>query len=449
MITYTELDIAQILSIKPDRAFRFTGVEHDSRANLVGKLFVAIKGERADGHDFCQAAKDQGAAALLVAHAVNVDLPQIIVSDVIKALGKLAQAWLAHCGVKVCAITGSAGKTSVKNMTASILSAAFGAECVFATPGNFNSDIGLPLALCQLSPSQEYAVLEMGMNRFGEIDYLSRLAKPSVACINNVLPVHTAGVGGIEGVLKAKSEIFNGLRKDGIVIINHENRYSSDIKQRTAAFGQTVFGLSPDLDVYAKALHIGPRGTQFELCIQSEECVSVNLPFPGEHYVLNALASASCARALGASLSSIKAGLEGAVLEKHRMMFLTGPNGATIIDDCYNANFEAVLKSAEVLLSQAGEPVLVLGDMGEIGDDEQAVHAELGKRLKAMGLKTLLCCGRLTQFTAQAFGEGAQHFDSKAGLLETLPAYCHNNAVLLFKASRSQRFEELVDPLSS
>lgn len=427
-------------------SFFIEGMEHDSRKDLSGKLFVAIKGERADGHDFCQMAKEKGAAALLVDHAVPVDLPQIIVDNVILAMGQIAQAWLQQCNVKICAITGSAGKTSVKNMTASILKAAFGDKRVFSTPGNFNSDIGLPLALSQLSPAHDYAVLEMGMNRFGEIDYLSRLVRPDVACINNVLPVHTEGVGGIEGVLKAKSEIFHGLKNTGVAVMNRDIEFYEAICQATRAFQQITFGFSILADVRAESIEADARQTRFVL-VRGDERHSITLPYPGEHYVMNALAATACASVFSVDLDAIAKGLSAAQFEKHRMAFVKGLNGVTIIDDCYNANVEAVLKNASVLLKQAGEQVLVLGDMGEIGQDPEGVHRNMGAALKKMGVKRLFCTGVLSAHTAEGFGEGATHYETKDALVDAVKAHCKANTHIMIKASRSRQFETIVEAL--
>lgn len=448
MIDLTNREIEKILSLHDVVDFSFNGIKHDTRQDLVGSIYAAVIGESLDGHDYCQSAKDKGAVALLLDHKVDVDLPQIIVKDTLIALGKLAAYWRKQCDVDLIALTGSNGKTSVKNLLSSILCAAVGEDKVLYNLGNYNNHIGMPLTLCRLNKQHQYAVIEMGMNHFGELEYLSNLAEPEIACINNVFAVHAEGVGDIDGVAKAKCEIFSGLDKDGIVVLNADNSHFDYCKKQAQAYHIKTFGVDQAADVGASEIQLLPQASKFMLHCSVGD-INIDLSMPGKHYILNALAAASCALAVGIDLESIKQGLAVAKLEKNRLNFASGLNDVLIIDDCYNANPESLIQSVKVLMQQPGRKILVMGDLGELGVDAEKIHTELGEKIKKIGVEYLFACGPLTKHTCAGFKENAFYFDDKQQLIAELKQYCDSNTVVLIKASLSMAFAKIVDQLQA
>lgn len=447
MIELNHHDIEKVLHLTDVPALQFVGVSYDTRQELSGTLYIAIIGETHDGHDYCQAAKDNGAAALLVSRQVDVDLPQIIVDDTLIALGLLASYWRDQCHAQIIGITGSNGKTSLKNLLASILCEAVGSDKVLFNFGNFNNHIGMPLTLCRLNKQHQYAVLEMGMNHFGELDYLSKLAKPHVVCINNVFAVHTEFVGDIDGVAKAKCEIYAGLDQQGVVILNADNSHFEYCKQQAADFAVKTFAVEKKADVTATNIQLKLQSSSFTAHCSAGD-VDVNLPIPGKHYIANALAAISCATAAGVNdHNAIQQGLANVRLEKNRMNFVRGLNGVLLIDDCYNANPESLTQSVKILLQQPGRKVLVMGDLGELGKDTESIHAELGKQFKEMGVDVLFSCGELAKKASDAFQEPAYHFDDKNKMIETLKTYCNQETTILIKASLSMGYAEVVNAL--
>jgi UDP-N-acetylmuramoyl-tripeptide--D-alanyl-D-alanine ligase len=425
----------------------FAAVSSDSRAIQPGDLFVALRGERFDGHDFVVDCLQRGAAAALVDTQWNAGTanPLLVVEDTRLALGALASYWRSKFHIPVAAITGSNGKTTVKEMLAAILRANSAEDAVLATQGNLNNDIGLPLTLFKLRELHRYAVIEMGMNHPGEISYLTRLAKPDVALVNNALQAHLEGLGSVEAVAHAKGEIFEGLADDGTAIINADDAFAPLWKQLAAQHKIMTFGLDAAADVSAD-YRLEADGSEVALKTPQGNA-SLRLTVPGLHNVRNALAASAAALAMGASISAIVAGLQTYGGVKGRLQRKAGKQGATIIDDTYNANPASMRAAIDVLAACPGKRVLVLGDMGELGADAAGMHREIGAYAKAAGLGTLLVLGDLSQEMASGFGGGAQHFESAEALVETLAKQLSADTTVLVKGSRFMRMERVVNLL--
>lgn len=425
----------------------FEAVSSDSRAIQAGDLFVALRGERFDGHDFVADCLQRGAVAAMVDGKWNAGAtgPLLVVEDTRLALGALASCWRDKFHIPVAAVTGSNGKTTVKEMLAAILRGNSTEDAVLATQGNLNNDIGLPLTLFKLTAAHRYAVIEMGMNHPGEISYLTRLARPDVALINNALQAHLEGLGSVEAVAHAKGEIFEGLADDGTAIINADDQFAPLWKQLAAPRKIMTFGLdvaadvSADYQLKADSSEIAlktPRGT-----------ATLQLAVPGLHNVRNALAATAAALAMGTSLEAIVAGLQAYGGVKGRLQRKPGKQGASIIDDTYNANPASMRAAIDVLAACPGKRVLVLGDMGELGADAAAMHREIGAYARKAGLETLLVLGELAKEMAAGFGNGARHFESPEALAEVLAKQLSADTTVLVKGSRFMRMERVVNLL--
>lgn len=422
----------------------FDAVSTDSRAIHAGDLFVALRGERFDGHDFAADCLQRGAVAAMGDErwAAGQAGPLLSVADTRLALGDLAAYWRAKFALPLAAVTGSNGKTTVKEMLATILRANSTEDAVLATQGNFNNDIGLPLTLFKLHAEHRYAVIEMGMNHPGEISYLTRIAKPTVALINNALPAHLEGLGSVEAVAHAKGEIFEGLAADGIAIINADDDFASLWKQLAAPRRMLTFGLEHAADVSAD-YRLQADGSEMTLKTPHGE-IALRLPVPGVHNVRNALAASAAATAMGVPLQAIASGLQQYGGVKGRLQRKIGLNGCTVIDDTYNANPASMRAAIDVLAACPGKRVLVLGDMGELGDTAAEMHREIGRYAKVAQLDQLLLLGDLSRETAAGFGAGAQHFETPAALSEVLAKQLTTDTTVLVKGSRFMRMERVV-----
>ncbi len=419
----------------------FSGVSTDSRLLTAGELFIALHGPNFDGSKFVAMAADKGAAGAVVQEHGQSDLPQIVVTDTRKALGKLARCWRASLPTTVVGVTGSNGKTTLKEMIAACLSQ-LGAT--HATRGNFNNDIGLPLMVFELNAAHRFAVLEMGANHKGEIAYLTSIAQPQVAVISNAGPAHLEGFGSLDGVAAAKGEL---LAADLVAaVLNADDKYFSYWVEQAEGTPVLSFGLGPHADVYADKIELRTAGSQFELHAGGET-LHVNLNFVGEHNVLNACGAAAVASALGADLQQIKKGLESARPVGGRLRVVAGVNDCTIYDDSYNANPTSIIAAAKFLVTLPGQSWLVLGDMGELGANAVALHADLGRVLGKVGVDRLFVCGELMRNTAEAFGRGAHWFDDKSELIDALREAVVSTTNLLIKGSRLMRMEEIVAAL--
>ncbi len=429
---------------------RFSGVTIDSRKVSAGNLFIAIDGEKFDGHDFIAQAVQAGAAAALVHRPMaDAKIPLLVVKDTHVALGQLAAYWRSKFKLPLIALTGSNGKTTVKEMIASILHAhcdKTGDDAVLATEGNLNNDIGMPLTLLKLRAHHRYAVIEMGMNHAGEISYLTHIAKPDVALVNNAQRAHVGEVGGLEAVARAKGEIFAGLHADGTAIINADDASEPLWNSIAHKFRKLHFGLTQQAEVTAR-FQLNATGTPMQISTPRGN-ISVVLMVPGEHNVRNALAAAAAAVALGVPLAAITRGLNQFSGVKGRLQRKPGINGADIIDDTYNANPDSVHAAIAVLSKAAGKKILVLGDMGELGEDGVTLTAQLGKDAKQAGIDTLYTLGELSAHAAKSFGAGAKKFNVLDELLATLTPQLDANTVVLVKGSRFMKMERVVDAIS-
>lgn len=422
----------------------FAGVSLDSRKIEAGQLFIAVKGEKVDGHDFLENALSRGAAGALVSHAVKTDLPQVVVNDVRVALGKIASHYRQTLSMPIIGLTGSCGKTTTKALIASIL-----AQCgnVHATTGTLNNDYGMPLTLLGANKNNDYVVLEMGANHHDEIAYLTHIARPTIALITNAGPVHLEGFGSIDGVAKAKGEIFQGLPENGVAIINSDDAYSNYWIQLIAGNPYITFGLNEQADVHATNIHSNGQGQiAFKLHTLSGT-TTVQMHLIGEHNVLNALAAVAVSSAAGASLEAIKAGLESAQAVDKRLVAKQGKNGVHIIDDTYNANPVAMEMAIKVLMGYSGEKVFVVGDMGELGPEAEQYHHALGVTAHQNGVDRLYAVGKLSRFTAQGFGPAAKHFEDQTALIKALASELRPAVNILIKGSRSAKMENVVKAL--
>jgi UDP-N-acetylmuramoyl-tripeptide--D-alanyl-D-alanine ligase len=425
----------------------FTGVTTDSRAIARGDLFVALRGERFDGHNFVSQALAQGAVAALVDKADPAwgEIPLLVVKDTRLALGQLAAQWRSRFAVALAAITGSSGKTTVKEMLHAILRAEAGNAAVLATAGNFNNDIGLPLTLLKLRAAHRYAVIEMGMNHPGEIAYLSGLAQPSVALVNNAQPAHLAGLGSVEAVAHAKGEIFHGLAADGTAVINADDPHAALWRELAGGRKLVAFGLDADADVSA-AFQLKPGGSVLTVTTP-HGTFAATLQAPGEHNVRNALAATAAALALGVGLETIARGLADFVPVKGRLQAKPALHGATLIDDSYNANPGSVRAAIAALAVYPGSRALVLGDMGELGADAPHLHRDIGVYAKQAGIERLLVLGELSRETAAGFGAGARHFEYIEDLLHEAENLLAPGVTVLVKGSRFMKMERVVKSL--
>lgn len=422
----------------------FFGVSTDTRTLAPGTLYVALRGTRFDGHDYVAAAAATGAVALLVEHAVDCPLPQLIVRDTRLALGRLAAAWRLHCNTPLAAITGSNGKTTVKEMSRAIF-AQVGA--VLATEGNLNNDIGVPLTLLRLTPQHRHAVIEMGANHSGEIAYLSDLAQPDAAVITNAGPAHLEGFGTVEGVARAKGEIYRGLRENGVAVINADDPFADLWRGMAGTQRQLCFGTVPEAIVSAHWQAVG-GGSRLWLQTPLGE-TELLLPMPGRHNVMNALAATALALALEVSLDAVHRGLEGMQGVAGRLARRVAFNGAQLIDDSYNANPASMRAAIDVLAACPVPRVLVVGDMGELGAAAMQLHREIGAYARAAGIDALYATGTLSLATAEGFGAGAQHFADCAALVAALRQVLTVESTVLVKGSRSARMERVVEALQA
>jgi UDP-N-acetylmuramoyl-tripeptide--D-alanyl-D-alanine ligase len=421
-----------------------TGAVIDSRKVKAGDLFVALAGDFVDGHDYIKQAREAGAVAALVSRKVADPLPQLLVDDVTAAFGKLAQAWRQQSQAKFVAITGSNGKTTLKEMTTAILKQA---GKVIATRGNLNNELGVPLTLFEVSADDDFAVIEMGANHHGEIERLVAIAQPDVAVINNVGPAHLEGFGSLEGVAQAKGEIYAGLKLSGVAVINADMPYQSLWQQLVAGRQSISFGLENKADISAKDINISATGSHFMVELD-EVAHFISLPVPGKHNIANALAAIAVCRALTVPVESIVKGLSSFQGVARRLQLRAGVAGAKLIDDSYNANPASFQQALETLMSFSGHKWLVLGDFAELGDNSAQVHADLGEKAAEMGIERLFTVGNHSQLAAAAFGEAAEHFSSIETLQAELEQSLSAEVVCLIKGSRFMQLDKLADGLA-
>jgi len=425
-----------------------SAVSIDTRTLTKGDLYIAIIGQVFDGHVFMDKSEQAGASAVLVEKEVNTKLPQIRVKDTHKALAELAAAWKNQANVKSIAVTGSNGKTTVKEMIAAILE--INASVLF-TKGNLNNDIGVPLTLLKLNQQHQYAVIEMGANHAGEIEYSAHYTQPDVAVISNVGAAHIEGFGSLEGIARAKGEIIQSLSSEGVAILNRDDEFYTLWLEIAEDRKVVSFGLNKAAEIRAEEIISGLVNseflTRFKLITTTSGELEIQLKLAGQHNVSNALAAAASCMQMGIGLQQIKQGLENLKPVTGRLQPLVGEQGSLIIDDTYNANPSSVKAALEVLLQCEGEPWVVLGALGEMGIDSLKIHKELGELIKSKNVVRLLTIGSDAESTSNMFGRGATFFSSQQALITTLKQEIKGNESILIKGSRAQKMENVVAAL--
>jgi UDP-N-acetylmuramoyl-tripeptide--D-alanyl-D-alanine ligase len=423
---------------------RIQGVTTDSRGDCQGKLFVALRGEFFNGEDYCQAAVERGAAAVLVANAVEVDVPQLIVKDTLIALQAIATAWVRQTGVKIIAITGSNGKTTVKNMLFSVLSQKY--HC-FATQGNFNNEIGVPLTLLSISQTDEVAVIEMGAAQIGDIAKLTDIIKPDISLVTNIGDAHVGRFGSVDNIAIGKAEIYQALDADGLAIINADSPYKNDFKAKVK--GRVItFGLDAEAD-----FRLVEKTDGYEVLTRRGESIDLQLPVVGLHNYMNATSVVAMALAMHMEVMEIAAGLAAFEPESGRLQWQQVNEDLNIINDSYNANPSSVKAAIDVLRNQTKPSCLILGDMAELGIYAQAMHASVGQYAAEAGIDQLMTVGEFAELVC----ESCQSTDSQTqcqsfNLVDELMSYLQQNPIkqgtVLVKGSRSMRLERVVDVLT-
>ncbi|HTE15943.1 MAG TPA: UDP-N-acetylmuramoyl-tripeptide--D-alanyl-D-alanine ligase [Burkholderiales bacterium] len=424
----------------------FTSVGTDSRNVKPGELFIALRGEHFDAHQYMGEAQASGAVAVIAdaegAALAPASLPLIMVNDTRKGLTQLAYAWRSRYTGPLLALTGSSGKTTVKEMLAAILREVAGAD-VLATHGNLNNEIGVPLTLLELRAEHRYAVIELGMNHAGEISRLTRLARPEVALITNAGHAHIEYLGSLDAIARAKGEIFEGLTTHGLAVINADDVYAASWLKLLNKNKYLQFGLDKPADIGAR---YELRALDSDLHITTPAgALSATLHAPGLHNVRNALAACAAAVALNVPLTAIATGLSCYAGVKGRLQRKAGLAGATVIDDTYNANPESTRAAIDVLSRTSGRRLLVLGDMGELGESAAACHAEIGAYARTAGIERLYALGDLSGNAVSAFGAGARQFSSVEELVIDAQPELAPNVTVLVKGSRFMKMERVVN----
>jgi len=426
-----------------DSAFGFVGI--DSRTLPAGGLFVAIKGERFDGHDYVAAAAERGAVGALVSRVQDLPLPQIEVNDTRLAFGAMANAWRENFEIPVVAVTGSAGKTTVKELIASILKEG---RSVCVTEGNLNNDLGVPLSLMRLEETDQAMVVELGANHAGEIAALGHLVEPTIAVITNAGAAHLEGFGSIAGVAKAKGELLDCLPDDGVAVLNADDTFYSEWRKRAGRRKTSSFGFSEQADYRLSGeIETDSAGSHFAVSTPDGLRIDLKLALLGRANLSNALAAIAAASAAGASVDEIRRGLECTSPVKGRMNRLSGKAGATLIDDSYNANPSAAKAALDFLGDCEGKRIFVLGDMLELGEEERTLHREIGD-YAVDHCDELVVIGHLAAEAADAFGANATKYLEIDAAAADLIQRLGPNVTVLIKASRSMGLERLVKALA-
>ena len=425
---------------------KFIGVSTDTRSLSEGQLFVAIAGEHYDGHDMLEEAEEKGAIGVLVDRVVKgIEIPHIMVSDTRFALGSLARYWRKRFAVPVIGVTGSAGKTTVKNMLAVILKKL---GPVLATPANLNNEIGLPLTLLGLSPEIRSVVLEMGAAKQGDIDYLARIAEPTVGVITMCSPAHLTGFGTIDIIAKTKGELISALPKNGTAILNSDDSYFDYWRTLVGSRKLLTFGRSGD--IFSKQEDLSSDGSSFFLCSR-ERAREVSLKYLGRHNIDNALAASAAASTIGILKRDIAIALSDCPPTAGRLYPLRGKHRLHILDDTYNANPSALSAALEVLRIQSGHKWVVIGDMNELGELSKKFHYQAGKKMGEVGVDRLFTIGEKAEEVGKLFPGPVEHFADSELLVRRLiqiSVKSEEDICLLVKGSRSMMLENVVDALS-
>lgn len=420
------------------------GFTQDSRQAKEGMMYIPLKGENHDGHDFIASAFDNGASAIITEKEVNYpDKNVILVKDTLKALGDMARYVRIHSHAIVVGITGSVGKTSTKDMIYSVVSEHF--KCL-KTLGNYNNHIGLPLTILRYK-DEEAMVIEMGMNHLGEIDYLTNIALPDVAAITNVGTAHIGEVGSRENILKAKMEITHGLKKDGVLVINHDNDMLSTVKED--GFTLKGIGIDDQADLMARDVILNEDSSSFKIEVENK-LYDVHVPVAGKHFVYNALVAIQVGLVLGESIEECIHGVEHFELTKKRADLIEVKNGMKVFDGTYNANLDSMIASIDVLSAYKERKVAILGDMLELGEYEEKLHREVGKHLVEKNIDLTLAVGEASEYIideVKKAGRNGYHFKNKEEVIKAMHELLNENDVILVKASNGMGLKEVVDDL--
>lgn len=435
--------VAEALGVSPpEQDITLGEIVTDSRRLTPESLFVALRGERFDAHEFITQARDAGAAAALVERPVDDPLPQLVVPDTRLALGLLGRARRRAWGGPLVAVTGNSGKTSVKELLAQLLGQN---DDTLATRGNLNNDIGAPMTLLELHKTHRQAVVELGANHLGEIAWITQLAEPQVAIITNVTGAHVGEFGGMGQIAQAKGEILAGLSDTGVAVLNRDDRYFTFWAQLAAPREVLDFGFSSACRVRADELACDARGRYaFTLIVDGRRVGRVQLALLGRHNVANALAATAAALALGVSDDVLLSGLAAARPIAGRLETVAGIHGSSLLDDSYNANPGAVKAALELLIELPGPRWCLLGAMGELGKDSSRLHAEVGHYARELGIDALMTCGEPARAASEAFGDGGYHFNDDEALAQYALNQLPSGASVLIKGSRSAGMERVV-----
>ncbi len=427
----------------------FAGVSTDTRTIKAGALFVALTGPNFDGHDFVEAAAQKGAAAALVAKPSSVAITQVVVADPLQALSVFAREWRRQFSIPVIGVTGSNGKTTTKEIIGAIL-ARLG-PCL-VTRGNLNNHIGVPLMLLEMNETHRYAVIEMGANHIGEIEHLASIAEPTVGIVTNAGAAHLEGFGSLDGVAQGKGELFRALPADGVAVINADDKYASFWRDNRTPEKAFTFGFEQPADFTAhKVQAAGDQGgfkIDFEL-VTPMGVQPATLGLGGLHNLRNALGACAVAAATGASLKDLVAGLAAVRAVAGRLELKPALNGAFLVDDSYNANPSSLKAGLDAFKSFGGARWLVLGNMMELGDSADELHAEVGRYAKQAGIARLFAIGQHSHFAVEAFGRGAQWFKDIDSLIAEARSALAPGIAVLIKGSRSNRLERVTNALAA
>ncbi|MGH8401015.1 MAG: UDP-N-acetylmuramoyl-tripeptide--D-alanyl-D-alanine ligase [Gammaproteobacteria bacterium] len=427
----------------------FAGVSTDTRKLAKGDLFVAITGATYDAHNFLPVAQERGAAGALVQRQNSgCSLPQIVVSDTRRALGVYAKHWRSRFDIPVIGVTGSSGKTTLKEMLAQMMRRK---GATLATRGNLNNDIGLPLTLLELDASHRAAVIEMGTNHPGEIAYLADITAPSVGVITNAGPAHLEFLGSVEGVAREKGALFAALGPQGVAVINADDAHAATWQRMSTAGIRHSFGFDAHAEFHPQpgSLHADANGVWRFRVISPLGEAEVQLSLPGKHNIANALAALAAATSAGIGLEDAIRALAEVPNTGGRLIVTPGLDGCRLIDDTYNANPASLAAAVEFAVSLGAPVWLVLGDMGELGPSAAALHAEAGRHARRAGVARLFTFGSLSRLAGDSFGVSTQHFTDLESLLDTLRDDTPTGITLLIKGSRSMRMERVVEALRS
>jgi len=430
----------------------FNGVSTDSRSVSAGALFVALRGEVFDAHNFLPQVVEKGVAVVVVEElpegwTESTNIAAVVVPNTLVALGQIANWWRKQFSMPVIGVTGSNGKTTVKEMISAILSAAHGEEGRLATRGNLNNEIGVPLTLFRMDAQQQAAVIEMGMNHPGEIGRLALIAGANIAMVNNAQREHQEFMHTVEAVARENGSVLAALPKDGVAVFPHGDEFTPIWEELSAGRRMLRFGLHKDAEVSCTWRASDFESEMFITISESEGDVRqffVRLQAAGEHNVRNALAAVACTYAAGVSLEEIKRGLDTFAPVSGRLQKKQAVNGAVVIDDTYNANPDSVRAAIDVLSKAAAPRVLVMGDMGEVGTQGREFHEEIGAYARDKGIETVLVTGELA---AHIKGANVRHFENFGDLLSAVEAAVSPDATVLIKGSRFMKMERVVQHL--